>query len=372
MLIVNIFEVVIVGAGPAGSSLAYLLQCRGIKVLLIDKCNFPREKLCGGLMTQKTINLIEMIYKDKFIEYDFVTNNIAFYYNDDIISNFITKNPFYFVNRKDFDNFLLQKYINAGGLFFHGENIKINNISDNTIKLKDNKIIKFKFLIGADGANSQIRKLITPDYKPNGFCFETSNNNDKVGTMEIHFGCLSKGYGWIFPRKNSSIIGYGGNYKNTVQFGGKNFIQYLNNIGIKEHSKVKGAFIPYGNYVKKPYKDNIILIGDAAGLVDPITGEGLFFAFKSAYIIFEKIINKIYLNEEIDFKGLFYDIHENIDKANKLKPFVFNKIIQKYFFKIMQKHKHLFEFVCDNVISTYNISYDKIIYSYIKYKRGKV
>lgn len=127
----------------------------------------------------------------------------------------------------------------------------------------------------------------------NGFCVESIiKNTESIKDISIHFGVIKRGYGWVFPRKDELVIGYGSNKKDKKQMI-KDFTAYTDLVGAYVNNK-RGAFIPYGNYVKTPCKDNIILVGDAAGLVDPLTGEGLYFSFKSSILASNSVIRFIY------------------------------------------------------------------------------
>lgn len=126
------YDVVIVGAGPAGISLAYLLLHNRINVAVIDRENFPREKLCGGLITEKTKQLYENIFQEEFSDFVTLTNEVNFVIDRKPISKIYTNKNFYFVNRYDFDFKLFQKYLNDGGVAYTGKRIKqINNIEKN-------------------------------------------------------------------------------------------------------------------------------------------------------------------------------------------------------------------------------------------------
>lgn len=108
-------EVLIVGAGPSGSALAYLLKKNKINCVLIDKSDFPREKLCGGLITRKAADLFETIYREKFTHFISKSRTINLYNNGKLLVTSCLKNQFYFVDRFKFDHYLLQKYIKIGG-----------------------------------------------------------------------------------------------------------------------------------------------------------------------------------------------------------------------------------------------------------------
>ena len=127
----NSFDAIVVGAGPAGSTAAYLLASNGFKVLIIDKSTFPRDKLCGGLLTLKTIKILEAIFSASVDELK--TRRIITYQSFDykVCSSTgasITGRlqfPFHFVHRQTYDHHWLKMAREAGAEFKAGEKIAI-------------------------------------------------------------------------------------------------------------------------------------------------------------------------------------------------------------------------------------------------------
>ena len=192
----------------------------------------------------------------------------------------------------------------------------------------------------------------------------------QVSPNKIHilFGDELCGYGWIFPKKKCVTIGVGGNieYKNNIQ---KEKLQSLIQFASgSDFGEIRGAFIPYGKYVKTPFKNNVILIGDAAGLVDPITGEGIYFCFKSAFNISSEIIKKISSESSFDKDTLkkYKDIHKKINISRKFQKCLSKDIILKLVFLWIGKSEKFINYVCDNYISYYKIPLNMLLISYIK------
>ncbi|MDR0220673.1 MAG: FAD-dependent monooxygenase [Lachnospiraceae bacterium] len=165
-------DVLILGGGPAGSSLGYSLQKAGIKSCIVDKAVFPRKKLCGGLLTQKTYDLITEIFDDALFPCERTTRNVSLFYGTQKISSVKTDSNFYLIDRTDFDFYFVQKYIKSNGILFEGCAINKIDIDTNYVMLSSNEEISYKVLVGADGANSQVRKFIDKNYRPNAMCLE--------------------------------------------------------------------------------------------------------------------------------------------------------------------------------------------------------
>lgn len=313
-------DVAIVGAGPAGSTAAYVLAKLGLNVIIIDKSSFPRDKLCGGLLSSKSVRLLEKIFDEteeslnkKII--NFSSNMFQVMFREKTLAKYYSKTPTYFVERTVYDNFLLDKAISSGATFIQDETVKKVDLDSNFLfTSKGNKIIS-KYIVGADGANSIVRKefenngIICKDIWRNslGITLEISIDKKKLpiekNIIYLYFGYIKNGYAWIFPNMDKSIIGIGGLLKDINNDSINDmFIDFLISLGFDKKTidsiikKIRGHPIPFGNYIEKPIYKKTILVGDAAGFVNSITGEGIYYAHKSAEIAANAIL-KDYTDE---------------------------------------------------------------------------
>jgi geranylgeranyl reductase family protein len=312
------YDVVIVGAGPAGSTAAYILSQKGYNVLLLDKEHFPRKKLCGGCLSAKTLWLLNRVFNEP--EESLAKNNIINFksfrfdvrYKTKVLVSPISPLAFHFVDRQIYDSFLLQKAKEAGAEVSEGEKVTdidatANNTNDElTLTTSRERLIKAKFIIGADGANSTVRTKLLRQKKINGsrwhrnlaYCLEiflARKGDFKALEFPIlSFGYLRYGYSWIFPNKDRLVVGIGGlkrkNNNLTDKF--KKFLSDYNLGGIDSY-KIKGYPLPFGNSLSTPVYRNILLVGDAAGLVDPMLGEGIYQAHKSGELAAKAIIDTL-------------------------------------------------------------------------------
>ncbi len=287
------YDVIIVGAGPAGSTAGYLLSKFGFKVLLIEKFKLPRQKLCAGLITFKTYELIKRIFNlsdDDFNKLiNFSSKTFKLYYKDKLILSGESVRTFYFVERDKYDLFFVEKAKQQGAEVIDGECVVDFKPFLNEILTSSQERYKAKFIIGADGVNSIIRKKLPIfDFQKwrvdLAITMEVFVDDLSIREPCLYLGFIDSGYGWVFPNKDKNIVGLGGLIKNEKEIFVEKFKNFLRRLGFKSLDKIKAHLVPYGNFIERPIYRNTILIGDAAGFVDSLLGEGIFYAHRSGEI----------------------------------------------------------------------------------------
>ncbi|AKB55834.1 Geranylgeranyl diphosphate reductase [Methanosarcina barkeri 227] len=297
MISMKKYDVIIIGAGPAGSYAAYMLAKSKIKVLVIDKYSFPRYKPCAGGLTAKAFNSFDFPIS-KEVKYS--TNTVVTSYKNQIFHN-ISGNKILvkMVERKEFDDFLIKKAIDSGATFLDG--MKVTEVTWENAEFcikTDSEFFRCNYLIGADGTNSIVNRtfnIVERDLY--GFAVEincpVSKNNIGKFNMTFDFGTVPNGYLWIFPKDEYVCVGaYTTNKKmKNIQ---KYLIDYIEKLGlVPESENFKGHVIPhYGINYKQP-DFPCILVGDAAGFGEYWTGEGIYYAVKSGTIAAEVISSSI-------------------------------------------------------------------------------
>lgn len=328
------YDVVIIGAGPAGVAAAHNLVNNNISCILIDKQKFPRNKLCAGGITYKTFELIKTLklHNEFDIENSIVSEGAKLYLEYKYIADIKTKGLTYLVDRFEFDDYLVEEFKKKGGVFLEGIGVKNIDTKQNIITLSNEDEIEFKYIIGADGAVGITRKLVDDKFNANGFCLQVEIDKDKFNYegnyMSLYYGIIPQGYGWIFPKQNSYTVGFGGEYDKKIDFHNE-FEKFINNLGISyDRKEFKGAMLPFGEYIKNPInkEKNLLLVGDSAGLVDPFTGEGIYFAMLSGIKASNVIMNGLKTNDKKEIDKYKYEIKEitkHIGKGAKLKKLVY-------------------------------------------------
>ncbi|MBN2140029.1 MAG: geranylgeranyl reductase family protein [Desulfovibrionaceae bacterium] len=289
----NSFDAVIVGCGPAGSAAARVLAGQGLDVAVLDRASFPRPKLCGGLLTWKTIQALEKTFgKDaswlsetKALE--FAADRYSIFHKARPLASGRAEYPFHFVNREVFDLRLLREAEAAGARILPGRAVIGCDPAAGEVRTASGESFRGAFVIGADGANSVLRRALAVDrgawVKNLAATIEVSLDRDRAPLDADHpllyVGFSEAGYAWVFPNRDKLILGICGLLRCNSRFQDL-FAEFLDFLGVKDQTglKLRGHPLPYGNAVKSPARERVLLAGDAGGFVEPLFGEGIFYA----------------------------------------------------------------------------------------------
>lgn len=287
------YDVIIVGGGPAGTAAGLILSKFNLSICLIDKCIFPRHKLCAGIITEKTTRILKKILPELDLGNYYSSNKISLFSHSNTECMFSIGYPLMLVEREQFDYDLLLACKNAGIDVFEGTTFSQFNPEQNTLILTNGIELSYDILIAADGIFSKIRKKLGIADIQKGFCIQDtikrSQCNSALANLDkvcFDFANISFGYNWMLPNKNNIIIGTGVLTKNVAY---KQALAEHENLcvrlGVSDSLNRKGAFLPIGDLSNQSEHthENIILIGDAAGFANPITGEGIYYALLSGY-----------------------------------------------------------------------------------------
>lgn len=316
------FDVIILGAGPAGSSAALVFEGSGLKVALIDKAIFPRHKTCGDAIPGKTQKFLRPVWPEidkamadapaaeliKSAEV-FSTNGLSLHIDWKLTA--------YNMRRTDFDNLLLGEVKRRGTVeIIEGCAIgRISELEDRIeLESKEGEVLQCKILIACDGANSIAAKQLTSigtirdqygfavaAYYSGIKCPENTN-------LIFLLKDFSPGYFWIFPLGEGLYnVGYGmlgkppkgdglkGNLKKIIEQ--EESISPLFS-GSKSESDIYAFGLPMGGKEFKPIVSNrLMLCGDAAYLIDPLQGHGIDKAVRSGILAAETAIKSISIGD---------------------------------------------------------------------------
>ena len=285
----NTFDVIIIGAGPAGSMAAIEVVKSGLSVAIIEKVSLPRRKVCaGGLVKRAT----QQIPSDINYPIDQQCHNIALRIDSaNIHFSQQRENLVTMVCRSAFDMALAAHAKSLGVVVMDNTKVtrihpEIHHVQVETAQTK----LQAKYLIFAEGATARLsnqfwsdERVLLPSLEADVYVsdvqFQALKNN-----ATFDFGCIQGGYGWIFPKGDHFSIGLAVMNKNANVQLQQAFDAYLHKLGIENPVSIKnrkGFVIPLTPRQEPLMKGRMMLVGDTAGLVDPITAEGLSHAIQS-------------------------------------------------------------------------------------------
>jgi geranylgeranyl reductase family protein len=271
---VGTYDVAIVGGGPAGSTAAYRLASAGASVLLLDKTTFPRDKPCGGGVTGRAARLlpfsIEPVVEDVV---DRLECRLRYRHH---FTRRARAPLAYMTQRRRLDHFLLEKAAEAGAEVREGETA-------------DARELDARIVIGADGCNgSSAKQLGLAQGVVHGVALEANYPHEPryKGSMVLEIAVIRGGYGWIFPKGDHLNVGVGGNAEEGPRLRAE-LRRMCEAYGIDPESArdTRGYRLPLRLPGARLANGRTAVIGDAAGLVDPFSGDGMYEAFLSAQLV---------------------------------------------------------------------------------------
>jgi len=283
------YDALVAGAGPAGSHLAYLLARAGRRVALIDKARFPRDKVCGGGLSRKSVAQLGLDLAP--VAHRWLTGAFLTFRNRITIVKDVVPAAGCTVMRAEFDQLLLERARAAGAEFFpEAAFVDAELHAGEVIATTRRGTFRAQRLYGADGAGSGVRASLfgrnVVSYVPALEALIQAPDASWHGLEEralFDFGAMPRGYGWIFPKSDHLNVGV------YSPFGGTALRRHLDAfidcypaLRGRRVLGYRGFAIPIGNPAGAFERGPVALVGDAAGLAEAVFGEGIYFALKSA------------------------------------------------------------------------------------------
>ncbi len=359
------YDAVIIGAGPSGSSTAFFLKEKLERVLLIDKVHFPRDKLCGGAISMKTIDLLNEywgipINSDIFgVEY---SGGDVFFGEQLIRSISSEEYSLHLTLREEFDHLLVKKAVERGVEFMDGTSYSEIDTLNSKITI-NNQEITYDILVGADGVPSKVAKITGLTTNANSdidsstamayevYVDKRDMKQEYSDIPKMYFDVVSYGYAWTFPKKDRIVVGIGALKSKNGDLR-EIFYNFLDRVGVdRKKIKVKGHWIPYGRAKKTIGKSNYFLVGDAAGFADPLFVEGIYYGILSGKLL-AHAVNENTINGNIDnimniqtrYKKLSRIIRKELFYAWIIRNFLFRRFFMRLTMKSLRKSDEFAEY----------------------------
>ncbi len=349
------YDVAVCGAGPAGTIAAAKLAQAGLRVLLVEKYSLPRHKTCGGGMPMGVQAWWRDLAPEAFVESAVTHLRHTWNFGE---AHLAAMNPpqatlplgLWMVQRSVFDQALAQRAVRAGAELRDGWTVRSLEVEPDGVLLRvqgksarPGWVAKARYVIGADGANGVVVKatklrqnraiaLAMEVELPHEWGSGHPTLTPQVAHLE--YGAVPQGYGWIFPKGDHLNIGAGqfrpcnrsrdartdANLRHTLQ---QTILAYMPALGLSgaaQHLRFHAHPLPLWQGREQRHEGRILLAGDAAGLVNPLFGDGIWHAVKSGAIAAQCVIDQAATDQAItDYTDrLHEEFADNFDAAGHL------------------------------------------------------
>lgn len=290
-------DALVVGAGPAGSATAIHLARGGASVLLVDRARFPRDKPCGGGVTGRALRHAPCDVST-VVEHEVARFVVRSGYRGSVERR-SESTVIRMTQRRRLDAHLVEQAAAAGADVWEGVRVDGLEVDEAGASARiDGVTVRAARVVGADGANGVVagtaglgdgivRGVALEGNVPWGVLDPTRYS----GTAWVELGVVPGGYGWLFPKGDHANLGVGGWFAE-----GPRLREHLGRLA-REHGvdpdalrEVRGHRLPMRRLGAAASRGRALLVGDAAGLVDPLSGDGIYEAFVSGRLAAEAIL----------------------------------------------------------------------------------
>ena len=294
----TVYDLIVVGSGPGGATVAHQAARAGLQVLMLERHRLPRYKTCGGGLTRRTLRLLPNAVRDvcereyRTFDFNFVKSNLCFRIARD--ETFVSMTM-----RDRLDHLLVRHACAAGATLLEACTVRDVVREADAVSLHTSLgRMRGRFVVAADGATSTVAKKagwqdsrhLAPAVEHELYVDETTYAR-YAQAPRIDYQVMEQGYGWVFPKGRHLSVGIG-----ALQSGGKHLNRamqgYLGRLGLERPQRADkhGFFVPLRPRQGPPSRDRIMLVGDAAGFADPLSAEGIYAAVHSAHLAVQALL----------------------------------------------------------------------------------
>lgn len=302
------YDAIVIGAGPAGSTAARLLAREGASVLLLDKHRFPRDKPCGGGVTLRAAS-VQDVDISPVVERTIYGARFSLRLGPSFDRRY--REPLaYMTQRRRLDEFLAERAAESGADFHDGEAVREIDEAGRVTVRTERDTYSSRILIGADGANGLcgqalgLRRQYEEAVALEGNVeFAPDIPEDWREYVALDVGGLAGGYGWVFPKGEHLNVGVGA-WKYAGFTLRPKLAELCERYGFDSDAltNVRGYHLPVRVPGSPIARGPVAVAGDAAGLVDPLSGEGIHMAFASGRLAAEQAM-RVLAGQSRDMSG---------------------------------------------------------------------
>jgi geranylgeranyl reductase family protein len=298
IIAVRRYDTIVVGAGPAGSTAAYRLAAAGADVLLLDRARFPRDKPCGGGVTGRAARLIPFSI-EPVVEQVVTHADLRLRYGRTHARG--SGRPLvYMTQRSRLDQYLAERAVDAGADFRDGMRVTDIDAKNGIVVVATTREqFAARAVIGADGVNGMSAKALSlGGNSAVGVALEGNLPHAKTDAdrydrrVALELGIVPGGYGWVFPKGDHVNVGVGG--WGTEAPGLRDHLRRLcaeHGARFEDLQDVRGYRLPLRSPRATLARERALIVGDAAGLIDPISGDGMYEGFLSSQLASEAVLD---------------------------------------------------------------------------------
>lgn len=291
------YDVAVVGGGPAGSSAARAASSLGLSTILLDSAEFPRNKPCGGAISEQAQSYLGFPVPESLYESNVFGARVHF--EGRTVVARLADRLAVIVSRSRFDHLLLEKAEQSGAEVRQGIRVSEVEVKNDEVEVvTESLMIRARYCIVAAGASTRlgrtVREPLTKDEYAVAVEMDVPAPDEEVsrfadGLIDIYFGVARMGYGWVFPHQSWFNVGLAGIASKMDRPRGQ-LEEFAHTLPTQIASRLEqaenrvGASIPAGGLNRPVASGRVLLAGDSAGFVDSFYGEGIAYAIRSGQL----------------------------------------------------------------------------------------
>ena len=339
------YDLIVVGGGPAGAAAARRAGKIGLETLLIEKAQFPRYKACAGALSRRAMSYLDFDIPAHIIEREVFGARVHF--DGAVLERHKDYRLSVLVTRSVLDSYLLEKAIETGVDVKTGERVIECKENEGCVEIRTSKnVYRGKFVVLAEGSQGKLKNGVRRTDGKNEYAIavvtEIEEENRPIDSyirnaIDLHFGIAKLGYGWIFPHDGYFSVGIAG-VASCMPHPRKVMTDFLRDNGFSGDRELHAHMLPAGGIRRKLVGSRVVLSGDAAGFVDTFYGEGLAYAIRSGQIAVDVISDIILNNKSLSSLRRYESVCENEFGANLRWSLMLSRIMHRFpgvFFRLL-------------------------------------